>query len=287
MRWTPGGRSGNLEDRRGMSGGGLGGIPKLGIGGFLILLILSFIFRTNFFALVGGGGSAPVRSGPVQSTPAEERQVEMVSDVLDDAQATWAEIFRQSGKTYQPATLVLFRDATPSGCGTGQAAMGPFYCPVDQKVYIDLSFYDELQSRFGAPGEFAQAYVIGHELGHHVQNLLGISDQVRSAQQEDPRHANQLSVALELQADCLAGVWAHSTQSGELQSDKDIALDPGDIDQGLTAAAAVGDDRIQSQATGRTNPETWTHGSSEERASWFRNGYETGDIDRCNTFESR
>ena len=284
MRWTPGGRSGNLEDRRGMRGGGLGGLPKLGIGGILILLVLSFIFKVDFLSLLGGGGAAPVRSGPVQSTPEEERQVGMVSDVLDDAQATWTQIFSQQGQTYQPATLVIFRDATPSACGTGQAAMGPFYCPADQKVYIDLGFYDELQSRFGAPGDFAQAYVIGHELGHHVQNLLGISSQVRSAQQNDPRNANQLSVLLELQADCLAGVWAHSTQSGELQSDTDIALDPGDVDEGLAAAAAVGDDRIQSQATGTTNPETWTHGSSQQRAQWFRTGYETGDIDRCNTF---
>ncbi len=286
MRWTPGGRSGNLEDRRGMRTGRMGGLPKLGIGGFLLLLILSFVFKTDFFALLGGGGSAPLSDSgaPVQSSPAEEKQVEMVSDVLDDAQATWTQLFRDSGQAYQPAKLVIFRDSTPSGCGMGQAAMGPFYCPADQKVYIDLGFYDELQSRFGASGDFAQAYVIGHELGHHVQNLLGISNQVRRAQGADPGQANELSVKLELQADCFAGVWANRTQGNNLQGGIDIELEPGDIDEGLNAAAAVGDDRIQGQATGTTNQETWTHGSSQQRAQWFRTGYETGDTERCDTF---
>jgi len=285
MRWTPGGPSEDLEDDRGSSGGGGGGgnFGRLGIGGFLVLLLLSFIFKKNFFALVGGGGAPggpPAQTVPRASSPEEDKLVQFVSFVLDDDQKAWTQIFANSGKTYRHAKLVLFTDTVRSGCGFAQTAMGPFYCPADEKVYIDLGFYRELRDRFGAPGEFAEAYVIAHELGHHVQKLLGISDKVERLQQRDSDRANALSVKLELQADCLAGVWGHTAAQRNL-------LDPGDLDDGLRAAAAVGDDRIQKQATGQVHPETWTHGSSEQRAKWFRAGFDSGDMGRCDTFGSR
>lgn len=282
MRWTPGGVSSDIEDRRG--GGGFGGFgrgPTIGCGGAIILLVLSLLTGRNFFTLFDGSGStqqAPAGStAPVEQTPEEERMVKFVSFVLDDVQNTWTRVFQAEGSTYQRATLVLFRDLTQSACGTGQAATGPFYCPGDQKVYVDLSFFDELHSRFGAPGDFAQAYVIAHELGHHVQNLAGTSSRVQEAMQSDPRNANEYSVRLELQADCYAGIWAHST------SERDI-LDPGDVDEGLAAAAAVGDDRIQRMSGRGVNPESWTHGSSEQRAEWFRRGYQSGRLADCDTF---
>jgi uncharacterized protein len=285
MRWTPRGRSANLDDLRGQGRGmGMGGaLPKMGIGGFIVLLLLSFIFKKDFFALLGGGQPSAVTSTegtPVPTTPEEEKQIQYVSFVLDDAQSTWTQIFQKSGQTYQPARLGIFTDAVQTGCGVGQSGMGPFYCPADQRVYIDLTFYDELRSRFGASGDFAQAYVIAHEIGHHVQNVLGISDQVRQAQQQDPDRANELSVRLELQADCLAGVWAHSTSRRDL-------LEAGDVEEALGAASAVGDDRIQSKSMGGVNPETWTHGSSEQRMRWFQNGFQSGDIERCDTFAAR
>ena len=206
--------------------------------------------------------------------------MQFVSFVLDDAQATWARICSRPGaSTYEHAKLVLFRDAIQSACGFAQAATGPFYCPGDEQVYIDLGFYDELQQRFGAPGDFAQAYVLAHELGHHVQRLLGTEAQVREAQQRDPDAANQLSVRLELQADCYAGVWGHETQQRDI-------LDPGDVDEGLQAAAAVGDDRIQKMSGQGVSPEGFTHGSSEQRASWFRRGFESGRPEDCDTFKS-
>ncbi len=283
MRWTPGGPSADLEDERGRSGGGGGGfgVGRLGIGGFLVLLVLSFIFHKNFFALVGAGGSpggAPAQTAP--SSPEQDKLVQFVSFVLDDDQKAWTEIFAKSGKTYRHAKLVLFTDSVRSGCGFAETAMGPFYCPADEKVYVDLGFYRELRDRFGASGEFAEAYVIAHELGHHVQKLLGISDKVESLQQRNPGRANDVSVRLELQADCLAGVWGHTAAQRNL-------LDPGDLDDGLRAAAAVGDDRIQKQATGEVHPETWTHGSSEMRAKWFRAGFDSGDMSRCDTFAGR
>ena len=216
MRWTPGGRSGDLEDRRGSGGGFGGGGMRIGLGGAAVLLVLSLIFKQNFFALVGadGQGSEPTASGPVATTPEEEKRVDFVSFVLDDAQATWERIFRERGQTYQHAKLVLFRDAIQSACGFAEAATGPFYCPGDGRVYIDLGFYDELQQRFGAPGDFAQAYVLAHELGHHVQRLLGTEAKVREEQRRQPDRVNQLSVKLELQADCYAGVWAkHATET--------------------------------------------------------------------------
>jgi predicted metalloprotease len=283
MRWTPGGRSADLEDRRGQGGGGglrLGG-GKLGIGGFIVLALLSIIFRRNFFALVGAGpdtsGQTTVNGTPPPTTPEEEKMIQFVSFVLDDVQNTWTREFEKDGQTYRRAKLDLFTDSVQSGCGYAQTAMGPFYCPVDQKAYIDLGFYKELKDRFGAPGDFAQAYVLAHEIGHHVQHQLGIDDKVRAAQERDPGVANELSVRLELQADCFAGVWAHSTQQRNI-------LEEGDIDEALNAAASVGDDRIQQQATGQVNPETWTHGSAKMRTQWFRTGYESGDVNRCDTF---
>jgi uncharacterized protein len=284
MRWTPGGTSGDIEDRRDESGGGGGGFGgmKLGLGGILVLFVLSLIFKQNFFALLGGGSASP---GPVavsQPNPAKDESekplVQFVSFVLDDTQKTWDQLLpQQANLPYRHAKLVLFRDYTQSGCGGAESATGPFYCPADEKVYIDLSFYDELKRRFGAPGEFAQAYVLAHEIGHHVQKLLGIEGKVHRLQQQNPDAANPLSVKLELQADCFAGVWAHSTEQRGL-------LDPGDVRSALGAAAAVGDDHIQQMSRGHVQPETFTHGSSEQRMSWFNKGLDSGSISACNTF---
>jgi len=274
MRWTPGRRSDDLEDRRGTRvRAGVG----IGLGGLLVLGLLTLITGQNFLALVPQLASGPseVEEGPIQSNPAEEKRVDFVSFVLDDAQNTWS---RKLGSRYQNAKLVLFRDVTETGCGFGQAATGPFYCPEDHKVYIDLGFYDELQRRFGAPGEFAQAYVLAHEIGHHVQNVLGIEPQVRRAMQQRPDLRNDLSVRLELQADCLAGVWGHDTAQRQI-------LEQGDIEDGLRAAAAIGDDRIQRQTQGWVQPESFTHGSSAQRVEWFRRGLQSGDPQVCDTFQ--
>jgi predicted metalloprotease len=282
MRWTPGGRSDDIEDDRdqgGAGGGSIGGV-HIGIGGFLILLVLSLVFHRNFLALAGlGGPSAGIQTS--QADPARDQQeeplVQFVSFVLDDAQKTWTQILSQQGISYRHAKLALFRDSVRSACGLAQSASGPFYCPEDEKVYIDLGFYDELKQRFGAPGEFAQAYVLAHELGHHVQKLIGVEQKVRAAQESNPRAANQLSERLELQADCFAGVWGHSTDQRKL-------LDPGEVREGLTAAAAVGDDRLQRMAGRTVNPETFTHGSSQQRMDWFQKGFSSGDMKDCNTF---
>lgn len=283
MRWTPGGTSGDIEDRRddGGGGGGFGfGGMHIGIGGMLILLILSFVFKRNFFTLLSGGGGAnsaihePDRARDAQ----EEPTVKFVSFVLDDAQQTWAGILQQQGIPYRHAKLVLFRNATASGCGSARSATGPFYCPVDEKVYIDLGFYDELKQRFGAPGDFAEAYVLAHELGHHVQKLIGVEQKVSSLMRSEPNERNALSVKMELQADCLAGVWAHSTDQRKL-------LEKGDAESAINAAAAVGDDRLQTMATGRVSPETFTHGSSAQRTQWFSRGMDQGTIAACNTFQ--
>jgi uncharacterized protein len=281
MRWTPGGPSSDLEDRRGSSGGFGGGGMRIGLGGAAVLLVLSLIFKQNFFALLGGdcGGAAPTASGPVASTPEEDQEVQFVSFVLDDAQSTWETIFRQHGQPYEHAKLVLFRDAIQSACGFAQAATGPFYCPGDEKVYIDLGFYDELRQRFGAPGDFAQAYVLTHELGHHVQRLLGTEAKVREAQQQRPDQANALSVGLELQADCYAGIWGHETAQRQI-------LEAGDVEEGLAAAAAVGDDRIQRMSGQGVHPEGFTHGTSAQRSTWFRRGFESGRLEDCDTFKS-
>jgi hypothetical protein len=253
---------------------------RIGLGGAVVLLVLSLVFKQNFFALLSGGADSgtPSAAGPVQSTPEEDKEVQFVSFVLDDAQATWERLLQARGQSYEHAKLVLFRDAIQSACGFAQTASGPFYCPGDEKIYIDLGFYDELKQRFGAPGDFAQAYVLAHELGHHVQRLLGTEAKVREAQQRSPDDANQLSVALELQADCYAGVWGHETQQRNI-------LDPGDVDEGLQAAAAVGDDRIQKMSGQSVTPEAFTHGSSEQRASWFRRGFESGRPEDCDTFK--
>jgi hypothetical protein len=278
MRWTPGGRSENLEDRRGASPGGFGGGRGLGLGGIVVLLALSLIFKQDFLSLAGGGGGSSAPSGDVApvNDPSEEPAVQFVSFVLDDAQGVWAQALPALGTPFQPARLVLFRDAVESACGYAQAASGPFYCPADQKVYVDLSFWRQL-GEMGASGEFAQAYVLAHELGHHVQTLLGTSAQVSRLQQSRPEAANQASVLLELQADCYAGVWGHSAA----QRNK---LDPGEADQGLRAAAAVGDDHLQKMSTGRVSPESFTHGSSEQRMMWFRRGFDSGDPRQCDTF---
>ncbi len=283
MRWTPGGESQDIEDRRDETGGGGGGMQfggmHIGIGGAIVLLVLSLIFKQNFFALLGGGsagtGPATVSQPNPARTAAEKPLVQFVSFVLDDTQNTWTQILpQQSGKQYHHAKLVLFRDYTQSGCGSAESATGPFYCPGDERVYIDLGFYDELKRRFGAPGEFAQAYVLAHEIGHHVQNILGIERRV----QGDSRGANSASVHLELQADCFAGIWAHSTQQRGL-------LESGDVESALGAAAAVGDDRLQRMSTGHVSPDSFTHGSSDQRMSWFRKGLDSGSIAACNTFD--
>jgi len=255
----------------------------MGIGGAVVLLILSLIFGRNFFS--GGGGPSssvsqeqPADAPPASETPEEHQATEFVVFVVNDVQATWDRLLtEQANAQYTHTKLVLFRDTTQSGCGFAQSASGPFYCPVDQKVYLDLAFFEELRSRFKAPGDFAQAYVIAHEVGHHVQKLLGIEPRVHEAMERDPDRANEYSVRLELQADCLAGVWGHSTQERRL-------LDPDDIDEGLAAASAVGDDRLQRSAGRAVNPESWTHGSARDRAAWFRRGYDSGKISDCDTF---
>jgi predicted metalloprotease len=260
----------------------------LGLGGLLLLVVVGMALGIDPLALLGGlsgstvqlpsGGSggldaATPRPGEPVTTPEEEELVDFISFVLDDAQSVWSGFV----PGYRNAKLVLFRDAVDSGCGFAQSAMGPFYCPADQKVYIDLAFYEELRRRFGAPGDFAQAYVLAHEIGHHVQHLSGTDAEVRRAQRSNPGRANALSVAMELQADCYAGVWGHATAQRDL-------LESGDLEEGLAAAAAVGDDRIQSMATGRVSPESFTHGSSQQRMQWFRRGFESGDPNACDSF---
>ncbi|HUL69200.1 MAG TPA: neutral zinc metallopeptidase [Gemmatimonadales bacterium] len=276
MRWSPGGQSDNVEDLRGQTGGG-GGRMRLGLGGFVILLILSLIFKQNFFALLGGGGlggGAPATELSPAEKARQDTLVSFVSFVLDTTQASWHHML---GNRYHDAKLVLFRDAIQSACGYAQEASGPFYCPGDEKVYIDLGFYDELKQRFGAPGDFAQAYVLAHEIGHHVQKLLGIEPRMRQLQEQHPREANQLSVALELQADCFAGIWGHEASLENI-------LEPGDVEEGLNAAAAVGDDRIQRMSGSRVNPDAFTHGSSAQRVQWFKRGMQSGDVKSCDTF---
>lgn len=283
MRWIPGGRSSNLEDRRG--GGGFGGMGggggrRVGLGGLVVLLALSVILKRDLisdYTGIGGGTSSATPGAPATpvNDPAEEQMVLFMSSVLDSAQVGWSRQIRD----YQAAKLVLFRDAVESACGFAQAASGPFYCPGDRSVYLDLGFFDQLDRQFGAPGDFAQAYVLAHEIGHHVQNLVGTERTMRAAQQQNPRRANALSVAMELQADCYAGIWAYqAARNGQLES--------GDLDEGLSAAAAVGDDRMQRQSAGRVNPETFTHGSSAARKQWFKRGFDSGDANQCDTFAS-
>jgi uncharacterized protein len=295
MKWKPGKRSGDIEDRRSAGGGfGGGGMPiplgRAGGGGIGTIIVLVIVY----FLFVKGGGDGgfnvpdPTSSFPqvpqtgtggasVPGSPDEDKEVQFVSFVLDDAQDFWRQQFEAAGKSYQRAKLVLFRDQVSSGCGLASSATGPFYCPLDQKVYIDLGFFDELTRRFKAPGDFAQAYVLTHEIGHHIQQQLGIEQKVRQESQASPGDANELSVRLELQADCLAGVWARSTYDRGL-------LESGDLQEGLTAASAVGDDRIQAQAQGRIDPETFTHGTAEQRSHWLQTGFDSGKLEACDTF---
>jgi|SRR5688572_13679204 len=291
MRWTAGDRS-NIEDVRGRSGGrgmvplGVGG---LGIGGVIIVLLLSMFTGVDFFSMLGGGSpqsDTPAvgttgRAPAPNTSPAEERMVDMVDAVARDAQQTWSE---KLGSRYQPTRVVLFRDSIQSACGYAGAATGPFYCPGDQKVYLDLGFFDELHRRFGAPGDFAQAYVLAHEIGHHVQAVTGTEGQVRQRQRSDPGSANALSVRLELQADCYAGVWGHDAAKSGRAASGNVELDPGDLEEALGAAAAIGDDRLQKLGSGRVMPEKFTHGSSEQRMTWFKRGFDTGDPRVCDTF---
>ena len=258
------------------------GVGGLGIGGLLIVLLLSWFTGVDFLSLLGGSGSPPPESagttGRVNASPEEERLVDMVDAVMGDAQQTWSELL---GGRYQETRAVLFRDAIQSACGFAQAATGPFYCPADRKVYLDLGFFDELDRNLGAPGDFAQAYVLAHEVGHHVQTILGIENQVRRRQAASPSARNDLSVDMELQADCFAGVWGHhaNNASGSVQ------LAEGDVEEGLRAAAASGDERRQRMQGGRVAPERFTHGTSEQRAEWLRRGLQSGDPNACNTFQ--
>jgi predicted metalloprotease len=281
MDWTPGGLSDDVEDRRGSSGGGGVGGGGIGIIGFVILLIISLVTGRNFIGayLSGGGQVASQSSRSAVASPAEDRSAQLVSFVLDDVQKTWTAILpEQTGRNYRHAKLVLFRDYTQSGCGVAQSQTGPFYCPADEKVYIDLSFWDELRRIGGSTADFAQAYVVAHELGHHVQNILGVEQKVRQLSSQNPGAKNSLSVDLELQADCLAGVWAHSSEERRIVHEEDIS-------EGLKAAAAVGDDHLQKMARGTVSPETFTHGTSAQRVAWFKRGLERGSVAACNTFQ--
>ena len=284
MEWQDQGISSDLEDRRGSSGGGFGFRGGMGIGGFILLLILSLVTGRNFFFSGGGSGAASdqpgLSNGPVQQSPAEDRDVRLISFVLDDAQKTWGQIFAAHGRQYRHAKLVLYRDVTYSGCGTAQASTGPFYCPEDEKVYIDLSFWRELKQFGGDTGDFAQAYVVAHELGHHIQKLLGIEQKMHRLAQQDEGEQNPLSVDLELQADCFAGVWGHSTEQRNIVHEEDIA-------GALKAAAAVGDDHLQRMSGRAESPETWTHGSSAQRQEWFKRGLDGGEVNGCTTFNGR
>jgi predicted metalloprotease len=274
MRWTPGDR-GNIEDMRGRTGGRA---MPLGIGGFVVLLLLSWATGTDFLSLFQN--LAPTEnvgtSGDRATSPAEEQMVDFVDAVTTDAQRTWSELL---GGRYQPTQIVVFRDAIQSACGFAESATGPFYCPGDRKVYLDLGFFDELNEKFGAPGDFAQAYVVAHEIGHHVQNVLGLG--------VGASRSNSASVAIELQADCFAGIWGHAASaSGRFQAGR-VELEPGDADEALRAASAIGDDRLQKMATGRVMPERFTHGSSAQRVEWFTRGMDSGDPRSCDTGAAR
>ena len=280
MLWENGRRSENVEDRRGI---GVGGIAGGGVGVVVIALIAMF-FGVDPRVILQEAGQGPAPSGQQQAVPVDpvqDKLKDFVSVVLADTEDTWGKIFQRGGSTYERPKLVLFTGAVRSACGLAQSAVGPFYCPGDRKVYIDLEFYKMLEKRFGAPGEFAKAYVLAHEVGHHVQNLLGISGKVHAAMERSSRErANQLSVRQELQADCYAGIWAnHANRSRHI-------LEAGDVESGLNAAAAIGDDRLQKQAQGYVAPESFTHGSSAQRVQWFRRGLESGELSACDTFKA-
>ena len=268
MKWQRGHRSSNVEDRRGRPAGGL----KLGVTGTVIGVVVLLVFGQDFLGITT---SSPTGSG---GSDADPELVEFVSFVLDDAQEVWTRVFAEQGMRYEEAKMVLFTDRVDSeGCGLQSSATGPFYCPPAHKVFIDLGFYQALRDRLGAPGDFAQAYVIAHEIGHHVQNLVGTGERVDRETAANPGRENDLSVRQELQADCFAGIWAHSAAARDL-------LEQGDIEEALNAASSIGDDRLQSQGGGEVTPETWTHGSSAQRVRWFRRGYEQGSMQACDTF---
>ena len=287
MKWEGNRQSDNVEDRRGSGGGGMPvfGGRSIGIGTIVVALLGGWVLGINPMTLLGllsGGNPAQVQQAPAQRPPADDTMARFVSTVLADTEDVWTDVFRQQGSSYQQPRLVLFRGATPTACGTGQAAMGPFYCPGDRKVYIDLGFYQTLKDRLGAPGDFAQAYVIAHEVGHHVQNLLGISakvDQMRGrVSQAD---YNRLSVKLELQADCFAGVWAnHAQQARQI-------LEQGDVEEAMNAAAKIGDDALQRAGGGAVVPDSFTHGTSAQRQRWFNAGLQQGHLKSCDTFAAR
>jgi predicted metalloprotease len=279
MRWEGRRESQNIEDRRGMRFGRAGGI---GLGTIVLALVAAYFGVDPSVVLQGTQPSQQAQQVPYEESADEARLREFVSVVLADTEDAWGAIFSAAGRTYEQPTLVLFSGAAQSACGFAQAAVGPFYCPGDRKVYIDLSFYQDLQKRFGAPGDFAQAYVVAHEVGHHVQTLLGISERNMAARQRaSDAEANALSVRQELQADCFAGIWAHNAdRSRQL-------LEGGDIEEGLNAAAAIGDDRLQKQSQGYVSPESFTHGSSEQRVRWFKRGFEQGSVEACDTFATR
>ncbi|HEX2539850.1 MAG TPA: neutral zinc metallopeptidase [Caldimonas sp.] len=285
--------SSNVEDVRGMRGGRGGGIgiggKSVGIGGIALAVIAGWIFGINpltILGMMGGGGGGEVvqqQQGPAPAPPAADKGAQFVSQVLRSTEVVWTEIFRENGRTYVPPKLVLFKDSWPTACGQGQAAMGPFYCPGDQKVYIDLRFYEVMERKLGARGDFAQAYVIAHEVGHHVQNQLGVMERADALRSRGGQaQSNAVSVRVELQADCFAGVWAARSQKAN-----GWRLEPGDIEEGLNAAAQIGDDALQRKSQGTVVPESFTHGSSAQRVSWFKRGFESGDAGRCDTFQSR
>ena len=284
MRWEGNRESSNVEDDRDGGGGGFGfGGRSIGIGTIVIALVGGAIFGVNPLTilglLTGGGGPAPTQQAPAHAPPAGDQGAKFVSVVLANTEDVWTQVFQAGGATYHPPKLVLFRGSTQTGCGAGQAAMGPFYCPADQKVYIDLSFYDTLRNRLGAPGEFAQAYVIAHEVGHHVQDELGITRKVDGMRPRlSEAQANALSVRVELQADCYAGIWAHNSQQSKNW------LDPGDIESAMNAAAKIGDDALQKSAGRAVVPESFTHGTSAQRQKWFNTGYQQGSVKACDTF---
>ena len=295
MKWEGNRESDNVEDRRGGGGGGggggLGGLiggRGIGIGTLVIALLGGWAFGINpltILSLLSGGGAPTAQvqqQAPAHKPPADDRMARFVSTVLADTEDVWTDIFAKGGATYQDPRLVLFRGATQTACGAGQAAMGPFYCPADRKVYIDLGFYETLKNQLGAPGEFAQAYVIAHEVGHHVQNLLGISGKMEQMRAKvSPAQYNALSVRLELQADCFAGVWAHHAQNARQ------ILENGDIESAMNAAAKIGDDALQKQSQGRVVPESFTHGTSAQRTRWFNNGLQNGSVKACDTFSAK
>lgn len=289
MKWEGNRESDNVEDRRsGGGGGGLLGGRSIGIGTIVIALVGGWIFGINpmtILSLLSGGGTPTAQvqqQGPAQRPPADDRMASFVSTVLADTEDVWKVVFTQGGSTYQEPRLVLFRGATATACGQGQAAMGPFYCPADQKVYIDLGFYETLQKKLGAPGDFAQAYVIAHEVGHHVQNQLGITGKMEQMRgRVSKTEYNAMSVRLELQADCFAGLWAHHAQRAR------AILEQGDVEEAMNAAAKIGDDALQSGRGGAIVPESFTHGSSAQRARWFNNGLQQGNVKACDTFSAR